>query len=150
MFGNRHHISITRLTQDSVRRSALHAWTLAVFLLGMIGEGFNPCPHHASLHTSGHAPPAMSTGSIQGGMPYGHGTRAGSESEHHEAVCSCLEACGTESGASLQSGPFHTQRPFFTAVRVVQRPAQGLLDTRQNAYVVPLPQPPPLSSSRSS
>ena len=152
MFGNRHDISINSLTQDSVRCSALHALTLAVFLLGMISQGFRPCPHHTSLDPSGHAPPAGSTGAVLGGMPDGHGTPAGSESESEdrEGICSCLEGCGTESEESLLSGQFHTQRPFFTAAHVVERPARSLLDTRQNGYLVPLPQPPPNSSIRSS
>ena len=152
MFGHRQHNSITRLTQNSARGAVLHASTLAVFLLGMLGQGFSPCPHHASLESTGPSHRAVSTGAIPGGMPDGHGTPAGSESESedHEGICSCLEGCGTESEESLLSGQFHTQRPFFTAVHVVERPARSLLDTRQNGYLVPLPQPPPNSSIRSS
>ena len=146
MFGNRHHISITSLTQDSMRRSALHASILAVFLLGMVGQGFSPCPYHTSMDPSGHAPPPVLTGSSQGGMPHGDATPADSESEPDEAVCSCLGACHAESEDSFTPGQVYTQPLSFTALNVVERRETSLLDTRQNAYLPPLPQPPPHSS----
>ena len=146
MFGNRHDISITSLTRDSVSRAALHASTLTVFLLAMIGQGFSPCPHHTSLDPSGHASPAASTGSIHGVMPDGHSTPSGSESEDHEGACSCLEGCGTESGESLTSGQFHPRGTLAVVLHVADGLSTSLLDARPNVYLVPLPQPPPLSS----
>ena len=152
MFGNRHHISITKLTQGSLRRSALHASTLAAFLLGMVGQGFSPCPHHTNLDPSGGAPPAVFTGLIRDATPHGHGTAdgygtpAGSESEDHEGLCSCLEGCGMESGESLLSGQFHARGTLATVLNVVDELNTSLLDARPNAFLVPLPQPPPLSS----
>lgn len=146
MFGDRHHISITRLTQDSVGRPALHASTLAIFLLGMIGQGFIPCPHHASLNLAGHGSPAASSGSVEGRMRSAHGPPADSESEDHEGSCSCLEACGTESGESLLSGQFQPRGTLVTLLHVVDELDTSLLDARPNAYLVPLPQPPPFSS----
>ena len=150
MFGNRRHTPMTSLTHDSVRSSALHASTLAVFLLGMIGQGFSPCPHHASLSPSAHATPAVSTGSILGVMTDGHGTPDDSESEDHERVCSCLEACETESGESLPSGQFYPRGTLATVRHVADGLSTSLLDARPNVYLVPLPQPPPFSSNRSS
>ena len=150
MFGNRHHTPMTSLTHDSVRSSALHASTLAVFLLGMIGQGFSPCPHHTSLDPSGHLPPGVSTEAIPGGIHNGDDTPADSESEHDEDFCSCLNACDPESEDSLSPGQSHIRPVPFTVQNVVERLDTSLLDTRQNAYVVPLPQPPPPSSSPSS
>ena len=147
MFGNRHHISITSLTQDSVRCSALHASTLAVFLLGIVGQGFNPCRHHTSLDPPGHGrQPAVSTGAILSGMPHGDAIPADSESEHDDAFCSCLNVCNAESGDSFSPGQIYTQPRSFAALNVVERPDTGLLDTRQNAYLIPLSRPPPHSS----
>ena len=146
MFGNQHDISMTSLTRDSVSRAALHASTLAVFLLGMLGQGFNPCPHHTSLDSSGHARPAVPTGAIFGGMPHGDATHADSESEHDEAFCSCLNACDTESGDSFSLGQIYTRPLSFTAPNVVERLDTSLLESRQNAYLFPLSQPPPHSS----
>ncbi len=143
MSGIRHHISMTNLTRDPLRGSALHASTLAVFLLGMIGQGFSPCPHHASLDTSGHAQAGVSAEAIPGGMLHADATPADSESEHDEDFCSCLNACDVESGDSFSPGQSHIRPVSFPVLNVVQRLDTSLLDTRQNAYVVPLPQPPP-------
>ena len=142
MFGNRHHISM-RLSQDSVRGSALRALTLAIFQLGMMGQGFIPCPHHASLGTSGHAQRGVTTGAIPDGMSDGLANPAGPESEHDEALCTCLNACETESDDSFSPGQSHTRPPPFTALNVVERLRTSLLDARPNVYLVPLPQPPP-------
>ena len=148
MLGSGSHMSITSPRQDSVRGTVLAASILAVFLLRFVGEGLSPCPHHASLQTSGHAPASVFAESLQGGAPDGHGTTAGSqsESEGHEGSCSCLKACSTESGESIPSGQFQNPRPFFTAVQVAEGLFQNLFDTRQNGYLVLLPQPPPHSS----
>ena len=146
MFGNRHHISTTSLKQDSARRSALHASTLAVFLLGIVGQGFNPCPHHTSLDPSGHAQPAVSTGAILSGMPHRDARPANSESEHDDAFCSCLNVCDAGSGDSFSPVQIYTQPLSLAALNVVERLDTSLLDTRQNAYLIPLFQPPPLSS----
>jgi hypothetical protein len=146
LFGNRHHISMTSLTRDPVWRSALHASTLAVFLLGMIGQGFSPCPHHASLDPSGHSHPGVSGEAIHGGLPNGDVTRTDSDSDLDEALCSCLNACDAESGDSFAPAQSYAQPLAFPALNVVERLATNLLDTRQNAYLVPLPQPPPHSS----
>ena len=146
MLGNRHHISITSLRQYSERRSALHASTLAVFLLGILGQGFNPCQHHTRLDASGHAQTTVSTGAILGGLPHEDATPADSESEHDDTFCSCLNVCDTDSGDSFSLGHLYTQPVSFAALNVVERLDTNLLDTRQNAYLVPLSQPPPHSS----
>ena len=129
-----------------MERSSLHTLTLAVFLLGVVGQGFSPCPHHASLDPSGHVPPAAFTGSIQSEVPNGQGTLADSESEDHEGICSCLKGCDVGSGVSLPSGQFHPGSSLATAFHVVDGPGTSLLDARPNSYLVPLPQPPPYSS----
>lgn len=150
MFGKRQPISIPSLTQDSVRGAVLHASTLAVFLLGVVSQGFSPCPHHAGLDPSGPVHGAVSTGAMPGGMHHGASAPADQEPEDAEAVCSCLEGCGTQSGESLPSGQFHPRRAVSTALHVVERLDTSPLDTRQNAYLVPLSQPPPNSPGRSS
>ena len=143
MFGNRHHTPMTSLTHDSVRSSALHASTLAVFLLGMIGEGFSPCPHHTGLDPSGPALAGVFTEAIPGGMFHADATPTDSQSEHDEDPCSCLNACEPESEDSLSPGQSHIRPVPFTVLNVVERLDTSLLDARPNAYLVPLPQPPP-------
>ena len=145
MFSMRPFISLIRLRQESVRGAVLHASTLAVFLIAVIGQGFSPCPHHAGLDTQGPVHGAVSTETIPGGMGHGTSSPADSEREDHHGVCSCLVVCDTESGQSLPSGQSHHRPTLATAVPVAEKPAASLLDTRQNAYVVPLPQPPPNS-----
>ncbi len=146
MFSHRQPSRVYPPTGDPRRGTVLHISTLAVFLLGMVGQGFSPCPHHTSLDSAGHAQPGMSTEVIPGGIPHGDATPADSESEHDKALCSCLNACDAESGDSFSPGRIYTQPLSFTALNVVERLHTTLLDTRQNAYVAPLPQPPPHSS----
>jgi hypothetical protein len=147
LFGNRHHILITSLTRDSARRSALHASTLSVFLLGIVEQGFNPCRHHTSLDPSEHGgQPAVSTGAILSGMPQEDATTAGSESEYDDTFCSCLNVCDADSGDSFSLDHTYTQPISFAALNVVERPDTDLLDTRQNPYLIPLSRPPPHSS----
>lgn len=145
MFGNRYHISI-RLAQDSVRGSALHALTLAVFLMGMVGQGFSPCPRHVRLHGSEYASPAVPAGAILGGKRQANTTPDDSGSQHDEAFCSCSNACDLNSGDSFSPSPSHTHPLTFTVLTVVERLETSLLDTRQSAYLAPLPQPPPDNS----
>ena len=143
LIGNRRYSSGYPWTGDPLRGTTLHASTLAVFLLGMVAQGFSPCPHHASLDPSGHAEPAVSMGATPAGMPQADATPADSQSEHDEDFCSCLNVCDTGSGDSFSPGPSHTQPPSFTALNVEVRLDTSLLDTRQSAYLAPLPQPPP-------
>ena len=129
-----------------MRSSALHGWTLAVFLLGMVGQGFSPCPHHSSLDPSGHVQPAVSTEAILVGTLQGDAAPAETESEHEEAFCTCLNACDAESGDSFSPGRSYAHPLSFTALNVVARLDTSLLDARPNVYLVPLPQPPPHNS----
>ena len=143
MFGNWRPTSRANATPHSLRGVAVHVPTLSALLLGFLGQGFSPCPYHASLKGPGAEPPASRTGSVLGGHVDEDATSTGSESEGHKAACSCLDACDTESGQSLPSGRFHTRRSLSAAHHIRERLDTTLVDTRPNGYLVPLPQPPP-------
>lgn len=150
LLGHRQHTSVRSLKREPGRGVAVHAATLAVVLLGMVGQGFSPCRRHTSLEPSRHGRPTLFTGSILGGMPDGHAAPADSESGHGEAVCSCLNPRNSESEHAFSPGQIQTPSLFFTALYVVEWRETSLRDTRRNEYLTPLPQPPPHSSLRSS
>ena len=149
LFGNRRRISVTSLMRDSARAKVLYASALVVFLLRMVGTGLTPCPHHSPLDPSRpvHGPPSATA--MPPTMHHGASTAlaasesGGSGSEDAEAGCTCLEGCDTASGALLPVGQFHSRRAAPATLRVVKWANAKPLDARQNAYLAPLPQPPP-------
>lgn len=146
MFGNWQYGLRTILGQNSRGDAAVRTSTLVVFLLGMLGQGFSPCPHHADLERLGFGQPAAFAGCTHGGDPQGDGNSSHSESENQGAVCSCLDACDTQSRASLPPRQVHPRSTLATVLYVVDELDTDLLDARPNKFLVPLPQPPPYSS----
>lgn len=126
--------------QEPVKRATAHFLTTAAFLAAVVGQGFRPCPHHASLDGFGHGAVAHDYSSTG---PLHHGIASSASESADEDPCLCVDGCNLGSESHLPSDP------TWSSIRIPSpRPLasdwQGRTDLpAPNVHLIPLAQPPP-------
>lgn len=137
---NHRRMTVIDRTHQAARRATTRLLTTTAFLFAVVGQGFRPCPHHASLDGFGHGPVAQAhspSHPLDGGF-------AGSPSESTGGhACLCIDGCDLGSESHLLSDPTWSSSPLPSP----RSPAPGWQSRtdlpEQNVHLIPLAQPPP-------
>ncbi len=126
--------------QQAMKRAATHILTTVAFLSAVAGQGFHPCPHHASLDVVGPGP-VVQAYSVS--SPLGGGlSRTSSESADGDA-CLCIDGCDLGSDPSLPSNPAWASIGISSPRSVASIWKSGSDLPATNVHLIPHAQPPP-------
>ncbi len=127
--------------QRAVKRAAAHLLTATAFFSVVVGQGFRPCPHHASLDIVGHGVAAQASSRIASPLDRG---LASSSSESNEAdACLCVDGCDLGSGRQIPSDPTWSSFRISSPRSVALDRESGTELPAANVHLIPLAQPPP-------
>ena len=130
--------SVIGRAHQATRRATPRLLTTAAFLLAVAGQGFRPCPHHASLDGFGHVPVAQAHSPSH---PLDRGLASSDRTEG--PACLCVDGCDLGSESHLPSDPTWSSIPIPSPRSLVSGWQSGTNLPAPNVHLIPLAQPPP-------
>ena len=131
-------MTVIERAHQAARRATPRLLTTAAFLLAVAGQGFRPCPHHASLDGFGPVAQAHSPS-----HPLDRGLASSPSDGTEEHACLCVDACDLGSESHLPSDPTWSSIPIPSPQPFASGWQSATDLPAPNVHLIPLAQPPP-------